>query len=163
MIRTALLTGFATLALFSAPAMADGIAPMGQPMMHPFAPKMAAPLVKPMGMPFAGAGLASTNVNNATNIAAGIGNKANQQAATMQSGSPFGALVSTNVNTATNVAAGIGNTANQQMLAHQGHGVRVGLDFSGRGPLVSTNVNVATNVAAGIGNAAGQQLMGVQR
>jgi hypothetical protein len=106
-------------------------------------------------------GLVGTNVNNSTNIAAGIGNVASQRTATFQGASRFGSLVNTNVTNSTNVAAGIGNNANQRVLGVQGNGVQ--LNFTGRGPLVSTNVNTATNVAAGIGNAAGQGLIAAQR
>ncbi|HYG86728.1 MAG TPA: hypothetical protein VD978_10750 [Azospirillum sp.] len=147
MFHRSLLAGFATLALLSAPAMAQNLD--GQ---------RAAGLA-----PSAFAGLVSTNVSNGTNVGAGIGNVARQQATGVQSGSPFGSLVSTNVNTATNVAAGIGNTADQRLLGVQGNGVQVGLNFTGRGPLVSTNVGIGTNVAAGIGNSAGQRLLGFQR
>ncbi len=110
-------------------------------------------------------GLASTNVSNATNVGAGIGNIARQQAIGSQSGGTMGSLVSTNVGTATNVAAGINNQAQQRVLGaqHGGNGVSVGLNLTGPGPLVSTNVGVATNVAAGIGNFAGQQLLKQQR
>ncbi|HYG90224.1 MAG TPA: hypothetical protein VD978_28660 [Azospirillum sp.] len=147
MIHRSLLAGLATLALLSAPAMAQNL--NGK---------------RPAGLaPGAFAGLASTNVSNATNVGAGIGNVARQQAAGVQSGSSKGSLVSTNVNTATNVGAGIGNTADQKLLGFQGNGVGVGLNFTGRGPLVSTNVNAASNVAAGIGNTAGQKTLGIQR
>ncbi len=120
------------------------------------------------GMPsmMAVPGLVSTNVANATNVGAGIGNSAQQQGTVLQGGAPIhgvGPLVSTNVGTATNVAAGIGNTAGQKLLGIQGNGVQVGLNFSGRGPLVSTNVGVGTNVTAGLGNSAAQSLTGLRR
>jgi hypothetical protein len=106
-------------------------------------------------------GLVGTNVNNSTNLAAGIGNTANQRAAAFQGGPRVGSLVNTNVTNSTNVAAGIGNKADQRVLGVQGNGVQ--LNFTGRGPLVNTNVNTATNVAAGIGNAAGQGVVAAQR
>ncbi len=121
------------------------------------------------GMPsmMAVPGLVSTNVANATNVGAGIGNSAQQQGTVLQGGGApirgVGPLVSTNVGTATNVAAGIGNTAGQKLLGFQGNGVQVGLNFSGRGPLVSTNVGIGTNVTAGLGNSAGQSLTGLRR
>lgn len=150
-IRTPLLAGFATLALLSAPAMAQGI------------PQGKAPALTPRVLTTPGfAGLASTNVSNATNLAAGIGNSAQQRVGSVQSGGP-GSLVSTNVGTATNVAAGIGNSAGQRVGGVQGNGVRVGLNFTGRGPLVSTDVMVGTNVAAGIGNSAAQGILSKQR
>ncbi|CAO3454233.1 hypothetical protein [Azospirillum largimobile] len=112
-------------------------------------------------------GLVSTNVANATNVGAGIGNSAQQQGTVLQGGGApirgVGPLVSTNVGTATNVAAGIGNTAGQKLLGFQGNGVQVGLNFSGRGPLVSTNVGIGTNVTAGLGNSAAQSLTGLRR
>ena len=151
MIRTPLLAGFATLALLSAPAMAQGIN-QGKP--HALTPR-AMPMAPGV------AGLAGTNVSNATNLAAGIGNSAQQRVTGVQGGP--GSLVTTNVGTATNVAAGIGNSAGQQVTGIQGNGVRVGLNFTGRGPLVSTDVGVASNVAAGIGNAAGQGVLLRQR
>ncbi|WP_431856965.1 hypothetical protein [Azospirillum sp.] len=152
MIRTPLLAGFATLALLSAPAMAQNIN------------QGRAPALTPRAMPMAPGfgGLASTNVSNATNLAAGIGNSAQQRVTGVQGGGP-GSLVSTNVGTATNVAAGIGNSAGQSVGGIQGNGVRVGLNFTGRGPLVSTDVLVGTNVAAGIGNSAGQGILAKQR
>ena len=158
MIRTSLLAGFATLALLSAPAMAQNVnkhMPAGAGN-HAGQRIVGAPVAPGL------AGLASTNVSNATNVGAGIGNTAQQRAIGVQGGAP-GSLVSTNVGTATNVAAGIGNTAGQQVLGVQGNGVRVGMNFTGRGPLVSTDVGVATNVAAGIGNAAGQGALLKQR
>ena len=106
-------------------------------------------------------GLVGTNVNNSNNLAAGIGNNANQRALTLQGSPRTGSLVNTNVNTSTNVAAGIGNNANQRALAVQGNGVQ--LNFTGRGPLVTTNVNTAANVAAGIGNNANQAAAAAQR
>lgn len=104
------------------------------------------------GSPFAAApSLSSTNVGVATNLAAGIGNKAKQNVFTMQQGTG-GSLVNTNVGVATNVAAGIGNKAKQNVT-----GVTFGF---GKGGLLDTNVGVTTNVGAGIGNTAGQNLFG---
>ncbi len=120
--------------------------PMGMAM--PGHPMVGSPL---MG----GAPTTNTNVGVATNTAAGIGNKAQQQVIGIQQGSGFGnPLVNTNVGVATNVAAGIGNKAQQSVT-----GVTFGF---GRGGLVDTNVGVNTNVAAGLGNFAGQSVFGLQ-
>lgn len=154
MIRTCVLGTLAAM-LLATPALAQN-KPVG-PMTGPGMPStMAVP------------GLVSTNVGNATNVGAGIGNSAQQQGVFLQGGggAPIrgvSPLVSTNVGTATNVAAGIGNSAGQRLLGVQGSGVQVGLNFSGRGPLVSTNVGVGTNVTAGIGNTAAQSLTGLRR
>jgi len=155
MIRTPLLAGLATLALLSAPAMAQNVHQGKAPGLTPRV--VAAPAMPGFG------GLASTNVSNATNVGAGINNVAQQRVLGVQSGAPGGSLVSTNVGTATNVAAGINNTAGQHVTGMQGNGVRVGLNFTGRGPLVSTDVGVGTNVAAGIGNSAAQGVLMKQR
>lgn len=118
----------------------------------------------------------SNNMMIANNIAAGMGNQAQQQVMGMQGGVPMGGsalgaplapgghpLVANNTQVATNVAAGINNRANQNVAGLQGGGPLVGLDFSGRGPLVTTNTMVNTNVAAGLGNQAGQAVFGQQR
>ena len=148
MIRNFALGALATI-LLATPALAQTKTGPGMPSM------MAVP------------GLVSTNVANATNVGAGIGNSAQQQGVVLQgSGAPVrgvGPLVSTNVGTATNVAAGIGNTAGQRLLGIQGSGVQVGLNFSGRGPMVNTNVGIGTNVTAGLGNSAAQSLTGLRR
>jgi hypothetical protein len=150
MIRNFVLGALAT-ALLATPALAQPKSAAG-----PGMPSM-------MAVP----GLVNTNVANATNVGAGIGNSAQQQGAVYQGGGApirgVSPLVSTNVGTATNVAAGIGNSAGQRLLGFQGNGVQVGLNFSGRGPLVSTNVGVGTNVTAGLGNSAGQSLTGLRR
>ncbi len=149
MRRLTLIAAAATL--FAAPAFAP----------HAFAydVKTGGVPVNPLAMqqpgfgnPFAAApSVASTNVGVATNLAAGIGNKAKQNVFTMQQGTG-GSLVNTNVGVATNVAAGIGNKAKQNVT-----GVTFGF---GKGGLLDTNVGVTTNVGAGIGNAAGQNLFG---
>lgn len=140
----------AAAALFTAPAFAYDLQTGGMPV----GPRMGGTF----GSPFAGAPLTNTNVGVATNTAAGIGNKAQQQVFGFQQGpgAGFGGspLVNTNVGVATNVAAGIGNKAKQNVT-----GVSVGF---GKGGLVDTNVNVNTNVAAGIGNFAGQGVFGLQ-
>ncbi|HEV7369572.1 hypothetical protein [Arenibaculum sp.] len=64
-----------------------------------------------------GGPLAVTNVGTATNVAAGIGNVADQDVTLIQQGS--GALATTNVFDATNVAAGLHNFANQDVFAIQ--------------------------------------------
>ncbi len=98
------------------------------------------------------------------NIAAGFGNRAQQQMVGHQSGPGGGhPLVSTDTQVATNVAAGINNQAQQQVVGFQGAPPSVALDFSGRGPMVSTRVGVATNVAAGINNQAAQGFAARQR
>jgi hypothetical protein len=98
MLRRTLLS-IAILGTLAAPAMADGIRTGGIP-------------------------LVSNNTASNTNVAAGVGNIANQSVNQFQSGgSGFGfgrgPLVSNNTATNTNVAAGIGNVANQQAFQTQ--------------------------------------------
>lgn len=111
--------------------------------------------------------VSANNMMIANNIAAGMGNQAQQQMTGVQSGTPSGPggspLVVNNTQVATNVAAGIGNRASQNVAGLQGGAPLVGLDFSGRGPLVTTNTMVNTNVAAGLNNHAGQTVLGLQR
>ncbi|HLO78115.1 MAG TPA: hypothetical protein VK196_16800 [Magnetospirillum sp.] len=109
----------------------------------------------------------SNNLMIGTNVAAGMGNQAQQQIIAAQTGNPMGPqgfpLVSNNTQVSTNVAAGINNRASQSVVGLQGGGPMVGLDFSGRGPLVTTRVGVATNVAAGLNNRADQAILSQQR
>ncbi|MBX9634784.1 MAG: hypothetical protein K2X44_07355, partial [Magnetospirillum sp.] len=96
----------------------------------------------------------------ANNVAAGVGNTAQQSVFANQFGSPsfaapmlgrapwLGGGGSNSIN-ANNIAAGVGNTAIQGIGAFQG----------GRG---SNHVD-ASNLAAGIGNFAGQQILTTQR
>jgi len=113
--------------------------------------------------------LTANNAMIGANIAAGFGNKAQQQVVGTQNpggspGRPGGhPLVSTNTLVGTNVAAGLNNQAQQSMTGLQGGGPMVDLDFSGKGPMVKTNVVVGTNVAAGINNQAAQGLLAQQR
>lgn len=144
MLHRSLGAALAVFALLSAPAMAQNIPAQNFPAAQNFP------------------GLVGTNVTNSMNLAAGVGNTAKQRVTGVQS-SPFGSLVDTNVTNSTNVAAGIGNVAKQQATGVQGNGVRVGLNFTGRGPLVTTDVTTAANVAAGLGNVAKQRTLGVQR
>lgn len=114
----------------------------------------------------------SNNMMIANNMAAGMGNQAQQQVMGLQSGAPAGTplspggnpLVVNNTQVATNVAAGMGNRASQNVAGlQQGGAPLVGLDFSGRGPMVTTNTMVNTNVAAGLHNRADQTVVGQQR
>ena len=84
--------------------------PMGMAM--PGHPMMGSPL---MG----GAPLTNTNVGVATNVAAGIGNKAQQSVTGVTFGFGRGGLVDTNVGVNTNVAAGLGNFAGQSVFGLQ--------------------------------------------
>lgn len=71
---------------------------------------------RPMGAPMVGLpGLGGTNTAVVGNTAAGIGNKAVQDATIFQKGSPFGA----NVLNGQNTAAGIGNFAGQRLFSVQ--------------------------------------------
>ena len=147
MRRLTLITA-AAATLCAAPAFAYDVKTGGVPVNPMMMPQPG------FGSPFSGApSVANTNVGVATNLAAGIGNKAKQNVFSMQQGTG-GALVNTNVGVATNVAAGIGNKAKQNVT-----GVTFGF---GKGGLLDTNVGVTTNVAAGIGNAAGQKQFGLK-
>ncbi|OYD84623.1 hypothetical protein [Azospirillum brasilense] len=146
-MRRLTLIAAAAATLLAAPAFANDLKTGGVPVN----PMMMQP---GFGSPFAAApSLSSTNVGIATNLAAGIGNKAKQNVFAMQQGTG-GSLVNTNVGVATNVAAGIGNKAKQNVT-----GVTFGF---GKGGLLDTNVGVTTNVGAGIGNTAGQNLFGLK-
>lgn len=95
----------------------------------------------------------TSNSITANNVAAGIGNKANQNIWASQSGSssPWPGLTS-NTLTGTNIAAGTGNKANQTIMSDQ------------RGGSVPTFNSVdALNLAAGGYNRANQTLMTQQR
>ena len=67
----------------------------------------------------AGQPLVNTNVGVNTNVAAGIGNKAQQNATGVTFGFGRGGLVDTNVGVNTNVGAGIGNFAGQNAFSLQ--------------------------------------------
>jgi hypothetical protein len=101
MLRRTLLS-IAILSAMAAPAMADGLKIGGYQ------------------YGYNGSPLVSNNVATNTNVAAGIGNQANQQVfQTQQGGSGKGSLVSNNTAVNTNVAAGIGNIANQSAFQFQ--------------------------------------------
>lgn len=116
------------------------------------------------GLPV-GMGGVTTNSVVANNIAAGIGNVANQGVFAQQFGQsphavsplqgpqwggvPVAGGGGLNSTTATNLAAGAHNHANQMVGAMQGPGGFNRID--------------ATNVAAGFGNLANQQIMATQR
>ncbi|HYH37242.1 MAG TPA: hypothetical protein VD860_03395, partial [Azospirillum sp.] len=107
MIRTSLLAGFATLALLSAPAMAQNVANVSNTAagIGNVAEQSATVLQKGKGL-FAGPNTASVS-----NTAAGIGNFAGQSALVMQkSKGPFSGGSTATVG---NTAAGIGNQALQ--------------------------------------------------
>jgi hypothetical protein len=105
MLRRTLLS-IAILSAMAAPAMADGLKIGGYQYGY--------------GYGYNGSPLVSNNVATNTNVAAGIGNQANQQVfQTQQGGSGKGSLVSNNTAVNTNVAAGIGNIANQSAFQFQ--------------------------------------------
>src|SRR5688500_10958406 len=102
------LLSIAILGAMAAPAMADGFKTGGYKYGSGY------------GYGYNGAPLVSNNVATNTNVAAGIGNQANQQVfQTQQGGSGKGSLVSNNTAVNTNVAAGIGNIANQNAFQFQ--------------------------------------------
>ena len=119
MIRHSLLAGFATLALLSAPAMAQNITTLNNTAagIGNVAQQKAFTMQKGGGM-FGG-----PNAINLGNTAAGVGNLAQQQATVIQKtprvgplGVPFGGP---NMFDANNVAAGVGNLAQQKALGLQ--------------------------------------------
>ena len=101
-----------------------------------------------------GVPLVTTNSASNTNVAAGIGNSANQSVFQSQNGSfspsRRGGSFTSNDASNTNVAAGLFNSANQNVIQSQngsfGHG----------GPTFNSASN--TNLAAGIGNSANQSV-----
>jgi hypothetical protein len=126
MLRRSLLS-IAILASLAAPAMAGDLLTGGVP-------------------------LVTTNSASNTNVAAGVGNVANQSVFQSQNGSfgpsrfGRGSLTSNDASN-TNVAAGLFNSANQSVIQSQGGGF-------GRGSTFNSASN--TNAAAGIGNVATQ-------
>jgi hypothetical protein len=113
MIRTSLLAGFATLALLSAPAMAQNVSNVSNTAagIGNFAGQNALVMQRSKGL-FSGGSTATVG-----NTAAGIGNTAVQGATVMQrSGGLFGPANAANVQ---NLAAGIGNFAGQGAFVRQ--------------------------------------------
>jgi hypothetical protein len=127
------------------------------------------------GIPVVGplVGSSTSNSVNATNVAAGIGNVADQDIDAKQSGGRVGhairhwgggkagvgvggPLVTTNTAVGTNVAAGIGNEADQDLHLGQKGGPGVGLGA------VTNSLN-ALNLAAGINNQASQTIHSKQK
>jgi hypothetical protein len=125
MLRRSLLS-IAVLASLAAPALAGDLLTGGVP-------------------------LISTNSASNTNVAAGIGNSANQSVFQSQNGSfgpsRRGGSFTSNDASNTNVAAGLFNSANQNVIQSQGGSF-------GRGSTFNSASN--TNAAAGIGNVANQ-------
>ncbi|PWC52756.1 hypothetical protein [Azospirillum sp. TSO22-1] len=115
MIRTSLLAGFASLALFAAPAMAQNVSNISNT-----AAGIGNTATQSVTTMQRGGGLfAGPNVANVANTAAGIGNTAAQGATVLQrSGGrvPFGGPNFANVS---NLSAGIGNFAGQGALVRQ--------------------------------------------
>jgi hypothetical protein len=126
MLRRSLLS-IAVLASLAAPALAGDLLTGGVP-------------------------LTTSSASN-TNVAAGIGNVANQSVFQSQNGSfgpsrfGRGGSVTSNDASNTNIAAGLFNSANQNVIQSQGGSF-------GRGSTFNSASN--TNAAAGIGNVANQ-------
>ena len=120
MIRHSLLAGFATLALLSAPAMAQNITTLN----NTAAGIGNVAQQKAFTMQKGGGGfLGGPNAINLNNTAAGVGNLAQQQANVIQKtprvgplGVPFGGP---NMFQANNLAAGVGNLAQQNAFGLQ--------------------------------------------
>jgi len=133
MLRLSLLSGLAAVALFTAPAMADGLKIGGF----------------------------NSNIGTVNNTAAGVGNVAGQQVTGVQVGSPYGYKpgyyykggVNSNIGTVNNLAAGVGNNAQQSVT-----GIQAGGGFGG----FNSNLGQANNTAAGVGNFAGQSVTAIQ-
>lgn len=103
--------------------------------------------------------LNTSNSVTANNIAAGIGNKANQNVFADQSGAqpwhgyPVTGGFTSNSTNATNLAAGLGNKANQDVMTRQ----------SGSPGAATFNRVDALNMAVGEHNFANQRVMADQR
>ena len=119
MIRTTLLAGFATLALLSAPAMAQNITSLNNPAagIGNMAVQNATTMQRGGGL------LGGPNIVNMGNTAAGVGNLAVQNGTVIQKtprvgalGVPFGAG---NQFQAGNLSAGVGNLAKQNVFGIQ--------------------------------------------
>ena len=119
MIRTALLTGFATLALLSAPAMAQNITSLNNTAagVGNVAKQNAFTMQK------GGGALGGPNIIGMGNTAAGVGNLAVQNGMVIQKtprvgplGVPFGGG---NQFEANNLSAGVGNFAKQKAFGIQ--------------------------------------------
>ena len=119
MIRRSLLAGFATLALLSAPAMAQNITTLN----NTAAGIGNVAQQKAFTMQKGGGFLGGPNAINLNNTAAGIGNLAQQQATVMQKTpnvGPLGVPVGgPNMFQANNLAAGVGNLAQQKAFGFQ--------------------------------------------
>src|SRR5688572_9478762 len=102
MLRLSLLSGLAAVALFAAPAMADGLK-------------------------VGGFALSNQNIGSVSNTAAGVGNFAGQSVTGIQTGTPTGFVkpgfgfgsTNSNVGSVSNLAAGVGNTAGQSVTGIQ--------------------------------------------
>jgi hypothetical protein len=136
MLRLSLLSGLAAVALFAAPAMADGLK-------------------------VGGFALSNQNIGSVSNTAAGVGNFAGQSVTGIQTGSPTGFVkpgfgfggTNSNVGSVNNLSAGVGNTAVQSVT-----GIQSGF---GKG-LFNSNLGSASNLAAGVGNTAIQDVTAIQ-
>src|SRR5688572_33404159 len=101
MLRLSLLSGLAAVALFTAPALADGLK-------------------------VGGFALNNQNIGSVNNTAAGVNNFAGQQVTGIQAGSPHGFKTgfgfggtNSNIGTVNNLAAGVGNNAQQSVTGIQ--------------------------------------------
>ena len=113
MIRHSLLAGFATLALMTAPAMAQNFASVNNT-----AAGIGNKAIQGATVVQKGGGLfGGPNIATVGNTAAGIKNKAQQGAVVLQ-GSP-GLFSGPNIFNAQNLAAGVGNYAGQKVLGVQ--------------------------------------------
>jgi hypothetical protein len=137
MLRLSLLSGLAAVALFTAPAMADGLK-------------------------VGGFALSNQNIGSVNNTAAGVNNFAGQKVTGVQVGSPTGFAkpgfgfggANSNVGSVNNLAAGVGNTAVQSVT-----GIQSGF---GKGGFANSNLGTINNTAAGVGNTAVQSVTGIQ-
>jgi len=136
MLRLSLLSGLAAVALFTAPAMADGLK-------------------------VGGFALSNQHLGSVNNTAAGVNNFAGQKVTGIQVGSPTGfakpgfgfGATNSNVGSVNNLSAGVGNTAIQSVT-----GIQSGF---GKG-LFNSNLGQANNLAAGVGNTAIQDVTAIQ-
>ncbi|MCW2240969.1 hypothetical protein [Azospirillum canadense] len=110
MIRHSLLAGFATLALLSAPAMAQNVTSLNNTAagIGNLAKQNTFTMQQGSG----------PNYIDMSNTAAGIGNVAKQKGMVFQQ-TPSGPFGGTNAFNANNLAAGIGNVAKQKVFAIQ--------------------------------------------
>jgi hypothetical protein len=136
MLRLSLLSGLAAVALFAAPAMADGLK-------------------------VGGFALSNQNIGSVSNTAADVGNFAGQSVTGIQTGSPTGffkpgfgfGATNSNIGSVSNLAAGVGNSAFQSVT-----GIQAGF---GKG-LFNSNFGSASNLAVDVGNVASQDVTAIQ-